>query len=50
MTPTDAHILFDESAQRSFVTEKLAKESNITKTQRESVMMSAFGDNRTDVR
>ncbi|XP_071152313.1 uncharacterized protein [Mytilus edulis] len=41
----DAKILFDEGAQRSFITEELAEKLKLKPTGTESVNLSGFGDN-----
>ncbi|XP_071171198.1 uncharacterized protein [Mytilus edulis] len=41
----DAKILFDEGAQRSFITEELAEKLKLKHTGTESVNLSGFGDN-----
>ena len=45
-----ANILFDEGAQRTFITEKFAREINIRLTGKESVQLSGFGDSKRRVR
>ncbi|XP_062596767.1 uncharacterized protein LOC134258250 [Saccostrea cucullata] len=42
---TDANILFDEGSQRSFITEKLANELEITRRRSEAIKLSTFGEN-----
>ena len=43
---TEASILFDEGAQRSFVSDKLAKELKISPQLTENVSISAFRDHQ----
>ena len=47
---TDATILFYEVAQRSFITDKLARELNIQRTTIETIQLSAVGDTGKNVR
>ena len=47
---TEANILFDEGAQRSFITEKLAEELNLQVNGRENVNLSGFGDKPENTR
>ena len=47
---TSANILFDEGAQRTFITEEFAREINIQLTGKESVQLSGFGDSERRVR
>ncbi|XP_061184416.1 uncharacterized protein LOC133192421 [Saccostrea echinata] len=42
---TDANILFDEGSQRSFITEKLANELEITQRKSEAIKLATFGKN-----
>ena len=42
-----AHILFDEGAQRSFITEQLAKCLSVTPTNSQMITISAFGGGTT---
>ncbi|XP_062615533.1 uncharacterized protein LOC134277232 [Saccostrea cucullata] len=42
---TDANILFDEGSRRSFITEKLANELEITRRKSEAIKLSTFGGN-----
>ena len=41
---TVENILSDEGSQRSFVTDKPARERNIQRTTTETIQLSAFGD------
>ena len=45
-----ANILFDEGAQRTFITEEFSREINIQLTGKESVQLSGFGDSERRVR
>ncbi|CAC5421243.1 unnamed protein product [Mytilus coruscus] len=45
---TDANILFDEGAQRSFITEKLATELKLAITGQETVNLSGFGGHKVE--
>ena len=45
-----AHILFDEGAQRSFITEALAKKLNLTADKTETLHLSVFGGDHTIVK
>lgn len=45
----EAHILFDEGAQRSFVTQKLADELQLCRGEKEAVYLSAFGSTGSKV-
>ena len=45
-----AHILFDEGAQRSFITEELAKKLNLTADKTETLHLSVFGGDQTTVK
>ena len=45
-----AHILFDEGAQRSFITEALAKKLNLTADKTETLHLSVFGGDQTTVK
>ena len=45
-----ANILFDEGAQRTFITEEFARKINIQLTGKESVQLSGFGDSERRVR
>jgi len=47
---TEANILFDEGAQRSFMTEMLANELHVEDTGTETVYLAAFGDSSQRVR
>jgi len=47
---TDANILFDEGAQRSFISEKLATDLHVDETGSETVHLGAFGDTSQHVR
>ncbi|CAC5425543.1 unnamed protein product [Mytilus coruscus] len=42
--PVTCNILFDEGAQRSFITQKLADKLEIKPTEKVSIQLSAFGD------
>ena len=46
----NANILFDEGAQRSFVTEDLAEKLNLRVDNTEVVQLSCFGDKSNNVR
>ena len=46
----DGHVLFDEGAQRSFITEELAGKLNIVSTGEEKIAISGFGQNETSMR
>jgi len=45
----EANILFDEGAQRSFITEKLANELNVKETGTETIYLAAFGHSSQNV-
>ena len=45
-----AHILFDEGAQRSFITEELAKKLNLAAENTETLHLSVFGGDQTSVK
>ena len=45
-----SNILFDEGAQRSFVTEDLAKKLNLRTESTEIIQLASFGDNGNNVR
>jgi len=45
----DANILFDEGAQRSFITEDLARRINLKRYGTESLSVSTFGDSAKNV-
>ena len=47
---TDAHILLDEGAQRSFITEKLAEELKIQQTGTETIYLACFGNDIQNIR
>ena len=47
---TQANLLFDEGAQRSFMTARLAAELNVKVTKKEAIQLSAFGDTGKNVR
>ena len=49
-THCDAHILFDEAAQRSFITQSLADQLGIHCTQIEPISLSAFGAHSSSIR
>ena len=42
-TTTEGHILFDEGAQRSFITQQLADELHLQPTSHETISVSSFG-------
>ena len=46
----DGQILFDEGAQRSFITEELAGKLDIVSTGEEKIAISGFGQNETSMR
>ena len=46
---THANLLFDEGAQRSFITARLATELNVSDTKKEAIQLSAFGDTGKNV-
>ncbi|CAC5366802.1 unnamed protein product [Mytilus coruscus] len=48
--PVTCNILFDEGAQRSFITQKLADKLEIKPTEKVSIQLSAFGDLSQKVR
>ena len=45
-----ANILFDEGAQRSFITQEMAKNLNLKPRQTESLSISGFGETKRKVR
>ncbi|KAH3699956.1 hypothetical protein DPMN_074918 [Dreissena polymorpha] len=45
-----ADILLDEEVQRSFVTEKLANEINLTRTGTDTIQVASFGKRSNEVR
>ena len=45
-----AHILFDEGAQRSFITEALAKKLDLTADKTETLHLSVFGGDQSTVK
>jgi len=47
---TEANILFDEEAQRSFMTKRLANEPHVDDTDTETIHLAAFGDSSQRVR
>ena len=49
-TCTETNILFDEGAQRSFVSDELAKKLNLKTECRETIQLSAFGKDNTSAR
>ena len=48
--PSEANILFDEGAQRSFITEKLATKLNLKILDTEVIQLSTFGESTEKVR
>ncbi|XP_063416141.1 uncharacterized protein LOC134697785 [Mytilus trossulus] len=47
---TDTNILFDEGAQRSFVTGSLARKLNLQREGAEKIQLSSFGETNTNAR
>lgn len=47
---TEARILFDEGAQRSFITQSIAEKLQINPSGRDTIELSAFGDTEKNIR
>ncbi|XP_071132834.1 uncharacterized protein [Mytilus edulis] len=47
---TDTNILFDEGAQRSFVTESLARKLNLQREGADNIQLSSFGETNANAR
>ena len=43
-TTVEGHILFDEGAQRSFITQELANQLQLQSTHHENISVSSFGE------